>query len=524
VKVGGVVGMKKQTKKRGKNQVSPEKINKQEITEKVKKELPETIKCLLVSTEVVPFAKTGGLADVAGALPKELRALGVDVRVAMPYYHMMQDKFFDHDAHFVTSYNVQVGWRRQGVGVYYDDSIIPTYFLKSDAYFYREGFYGYDDDQERFAFFSIAVLDLLQHIDFVPDIIHCNDWQTGPICLLLKEKYSYDPRYSHIKSIFTIHNIQYQGVFGEEALEMLGIGYEYMTPRRIEFNGGISYMKAGLIYSDMINTVSPTYAEEIKTPGYAYGLDGLLGHALSNKLTGVLNGIDYERYDPLTDPFIYQNYDVHSLEKKKENKRAFQKEYGMEEKDSMMIGIISRLADQKGFDLLKQTIDHLWVVEKIMRLDVQLVLLGTGTQEYENMFKHIAYEYGNRAGIFLSFDEALAQKIYAAADVFLMPSGFEPCGLGQLMAMRYGTVPIVRKTGGLKDTVIHYNEETKEGTGFEFQDYSGYWLYRKIEEACDYYYNKPQDFRRIQENGMNADFSWNASAKAYKKLYENLLV
>lgn len=278
-------------------------------------------------------------------------------------------------------------------------------------------------------------------------------------------------------------------------------------------------MKAGLLYCDQISTVSPTYAEEIKTWEYGCGLNQLLEQKLYNKLCGILNGIDYDIYNPQTDQLIYEQYDAHNLEKRKLNKKAFQKEYGLEQKDCMMIGIVSRITDQKGFDLMKQTIEGIWIMDKIMEMDVQFVLLGTGEMEYEDMFKHFASKYGNRTGIFLSFNEALAQKIYAATDVFLMPSAFEPCGLGQLMAMRYGSVPVVRQTGGLKDTVIHYNEETKVGTGFEFVEYSGYWLYRKIQEAYNFYMNKSDDFRQIQLNGMLTSFSWNYSAKVYEEMY-----
>lgn len=481
------------------------------------------LKCLFVATEVVPYAKTGGLADVAGALPKELRDNGVEVRVAMPYYKSMQDKFSDINNNFLMSYDVHLGWRKQGVGIYYDESIVPTYFFKSDYYFGRDNFYGYQDDYERFAFFSKAVLELIRHIDFVPDIIHCNDWQTGPICLLLKDKYSYDPLYSSIKTVFTIHNMKYQGIFGKEVLDVLELSDAYNTVEKLEFNGGLSYMKAGLLYADKINTVSPTYAEEIKTWQYGCGLDGLLRDELSDKLVGILNGIDYEMYNPMTDKHIYQNYDLNTLELKKENKRRFQEEHGLEQRDCMMVGIISRITDQKGFDLMKHTIEGRWVMDKLMDLDIQFVLLGTGEQEYENMFRHFKYAYGDRSGIFLTFNEALAQKIYASCDVFLMPSEFEPCGLGQLMAMRYGTVPIVRKTGGLKDTVIHYNVDTKEGTGFEFEDYSGYWLYKKIEEAAWYYKDRPEDFRQIQINDMTTPHAWRDSALEYENMYINLI-
>lgn len=481
------------------------------------------LKCLFVSSEVAPFAKTGGLADVIGALPKKLREQGVDARVVMPYYSKMRNQFFDHDSHFLTSYDVYLGWRVQGIGVYYDDTILPTYFLKSDTYFSRPELYGYQDDYERFAFFCKGVLEMLRHIDFMPDIIHCNDWQTGPICLLLKDMYSRDTFFSKIKTVYTIHNMKYQGLFGREALNVLDLNSDYMTPEKIEYHGAVSYMKAGLLYSDKITTVSPTYAEEIKTYEYGCGLDRLLGDKLYYKIQGILNGIDYDLYNPQTDPNIYKNYTWRSVKRKSENKRQFQKEFGLEERDCMLIGVVSRITDQKGFDLMKDTVDNIWVMDKIMQLDVQFVILGTGEKEYEDMFKHFAYKYPKRSSVFLTFNEPLAQKIYASSDVFLMPSLFEPCGLGQLIAMRYGTVPVVRKTGGLKDTVIHYNIETKEGTGFEFEECSGYWMYRKIEEAYTYYNEYPEHFKQMQLNGMKKGFSWDDAAKKYIELYKEMI-
>ena len=481
------------------------------------------LKCLFVSSEVVPYAKTGGLADVIGALPKKLREQGVDARVVMPYYSRMHNQFFEHDDHFLVSYDVYLGWRIQGVGVYYDDTILPTYFLKSDTYFSRPEFYGYQDDYERFAFFCKGVLEMLRYIDFIPDIIHCNDWQTGPLCLILKDMYGRDSFFSKIKTVYTIHNMKYQGLFGREALDVLGLNDDYMTPEKIEYHGAVSYMKAGLLYSDKITTVSPTYAEEIKTYEYGCGLDRLLGEKLYYKIHGILNGLDYDLYNPQTDPNIYRNYTWRSVKRKKENKKCFQAEYGLEERDCMLIGVVSRITDQKGFDLMKETIDNIWVMDKIMELDVQFVILGTGEKEYEDMFKHFAYKYKKRANIFLTFNEPLAQKIYASSDVFLMPSLFEPCGLGQLIAMRYGAVPIVRKTGGLKDTVTHYDKATGEGTGFEFEECSGYWMYKKVEEAYNYYNEYPEDFKKIQLNGMKQDFSWDDAAKNYITLYESMI-
>lgn len=478
------------------------------------------LKVLIVASEVVPFAKTGGLADVIGSLPQELRDQDIDARVVMPYYDCVSSSV-EKDAKWFDSYNVSLGWRNQEATVFLHDGAVPTYFIRNYEYFNRSGLYGYDDDDERYAFFSKAVMDMLPRIDFIPDIIHCNDWQTGPICLLLKDHYKHNPIYADIKSVFTIHNIQYQGVFGRESLEMLEISDGYFHPDAIEHYGAVNYMKAGITYADVITTVSPSYAKEIQTPEYGYGLDGML-RKRSHVVHGIINGIDEAKYDPSTDPHLYANYSAKNLKGKKESKRKFQKDFGLVEEDQMVIAIITRLAVQKGLDLFHHTIDGMWIMDKIMQMDVQLVLLGTGEPEYENMFKHLAYKYPGRVSTNITFNEELSHRIYAASDVFLMPSMFEPCGLGQLMAMKYGSVPVVRKTGGLKDTVIHYNEMEKTGTGFEFEDYSGYWLYRKISEAYHYYKDKPEDFEQIRSNGMNSDFGWAKSASKYIELYNML--
>ncbi|HHX62667.1 MAG TPA: glycogen synthase GlgA [Epulopiscium sp.] len=477
------------------------------------------LKVLFVASEVVPFAKTGGLADVLGSLPQELRGQDIDARVVMPYYQCITS--IEKKAKWMDSYVISLGWRNQEANIFLLDEDVPTYFIRNYEYFNRGELYGYEDDDERFAFFCKAVLEMLPRVDFIPDIIHCNDWQTGPICLFLKDTYRHNPMYNSIKTVFTIHNIQYQGIFGREALEMLEISDGYFHPEAIEHYGAISYMKAGIGYADLITTVSPSYGEEIQTPEYGYGLDGLL-RKRSNAVHGIINGIDEVKYNPSTDPHLYANYSVKDLKGKKENKKQFQKEYGLVQEDKMVIAIITRLAIQKGLDLFHHTIDGVWIMDKMMEMDVQFVLLGTGEPEYENMFKHLAYKYPGRVSINITFNEKLSHRIYAASDVFLMPSMFEPCGLGQLMAMKYGSVPVVRKTGGLKDTVIHYNETEKTGTGFEFEDYSGYWLYNKINEAYRYYNEKPEEFEQIRANGMNSDFGWDKSASKYIALYNTL--
>ncbi|OON95461.1 MAG: starch synthase [Epulopiscium sp. Nele67-Bin005] len=488
----------------------------------------EKLKCLFVSSEVAPYAKTGGLADVVGALPKELIKQGVDVRVAMPYYQGVRGKFEANEP--VANFPMQLDWRDQYVEVFEDKKEVTTYFFKDnfDNYFNREGLYGYDDDFERFAFFCKAVLESFHWLDFYPDVIHCNDWQTGPICLLLKDKYSWRQEYKNIKTLFTIHNMKFQGIFPPYALDTLELTRSYLSPDKLEFNGGASYMKAGLLYADHITTVSPSYVDEIKTPDFGCGLDGLLRNQLYWRLTGILNGIDLEEFNPETDAKIWQNYGAKQINKKVVNKREFQKAYGLNQDDNtMMIAMITRLSDQKGLDLMKQVVEDRWVMDKIMELNVQFVVLGTGEEEYENMFKHFAHEYAGRAVYFPDFNVELSHKIYAASDAFLMPSAFEPCGLGQLIAMRYGSVPIVRKTGGLKDTVSHYNYETREGRGFEFEEYNGYWLYQKVKEASkcfDNNSNQPNGhYTQVQYNCMISHFGWADSATKYLDLYNHIL-
>ena len=469
------------------------------------------LKVLFVASEAVPFAKTGGLADVIGSLPQELKKQGIDARMAMPYYKGVDNCHVQKQGKWIES---------QGVFEFAGDVI--TYFIENDHYFHRDALYGYDDDNERYAFFCRKVLNMIPHIDFIPDIIHCNDWQTGPICLLLKDHYKQDPLYTDIKTVFTIHNIQYQGLFGRRSLDVLGISHSYFNPDSIEFYECVSYMKAGIVYADIITTVSPTYAKEIQTSTYGYGLDGIL-RKRAHVVYGIINGIDEEKYNPATDPSLYVNYSLNDLKGKKENKQKFQEEFGLAQEDKMIVAIITRLAVQKGLDLFHHTVEGVWMMDKLMEQDIQFVLLGTGEPEYEDMFRHLADKYPGRVSTNITFNEALSHKIYAASDVFLMPSLFEPCGLGQLIAMKYGSVPVVRKTGGLRDTVIHYDEGTKMGTGFEFEEYSGYWLYHKINEAYKLYTEKPKEFEQVRVNGMGSQFGWAKSAGEYIQLYQELM-
>jgi starch synthase len=471
------------------------------------------LKILFVSSEAIPFAKTGGLGDVAGALPYALKKLGADVRVAIPKYKCVLQQYLN-DSEIVAEFPVYLEWRKQFAHIYEYDSSVPVYFIGNDNYFDRDGLYGYNDDHERFAFFCKAVLDMLPRIGFKPDIIHCNDWQTGPICLLLKERYHEDLYYRSISTLYTIHNIQYQGIFGRETLDLLGVSDWCFHSEGVEFYGNVSYMKAGLVYSDAINTVSKTYAEEIKTSQYGYGLDGVL-QKRSSVLYGIVNGIDYEAFNPETDKALYIPYSKESLHLKKENKYRLQKDLGLPQRDVPMIGLISRLVDQKGLDLIAEKMHDL------MQEDIQFVVLGTGQHQYEEMFKYMQDTFPEKVSANILFNVDLAQKIYGGSDLFLMPSLFEPCGLGQLISLRYGTIPIVRKTGGLADTIQSFNEETCEGNGFVFNDYNSDAMLWEIIRALNVYYNKDK-WELLVKNAMNSDYSWEDSAKKYMELYKSI--
>ena len=474
----------------------------------------EKLKILIVSSEAAPFVKSGGLGDVVGSLPKALKELGADVRVVIPKFKKIKNEHYI-GVEFLGNYNVKLGWRTQKAGILYKEDPIPVYFVENDFYFGRDDLYGYSDDNERFAFFSKAVLDMLPFVDFIPDVIHCNDWQSGALPMILKETYKKISYFRNIKTLYTIHNLQYQGNFHPSSLEMFDLpGYLYDNGT-VEFYGSMSYMKAGLQYADMISTVSETYAREIQTEEYGYGFDGIM-RALSGKLRGIINGIDYVSNDPETDRRIDINFSVETAYKKKENKKLLQNMLGLEERDVPMICMISRLANQKGFDILADA------MEGIMQKDVQFVLLGTGEKNYEDMFRYYESRWKGRFSSCIMFDDALAQKIYASGDIFLMPSRFEPCGLGQMFSLRYGTVPVVRKTGGLADSVQMFNRETKEGNGFLFETYDAGGILWALNEAVSVYEDKDM-WNRLVENCMNTKLSWADSAEKYIELYEEVL-
>ncbi|KAJ53838.1 starch synthase [Clostridium tetanomorphum] len=477
------------------------------------------MKVLFVASEVDPFMKTGGLADVAYALPKALRKLGIDIRVMMPNYESIPQKYKDRMSK-ISSFSIPVGWRNQYGGLLYlEEDGIPFYFLDNEYYFKRsDGAYGYYDDGERFVYFSRGVVESIKFMgDFKPDIVHCNDWHTAIIPLLIKEQYKGNHIFSNIKTLFTIHNLQYQGIFNKEILvELLGLGDNYFSESSLKYYDKISFMKGGIIYSDIVTTVSKTYSEEIRTQNYGEGLHGLLNE-ISYKLYGIINGIDYDLFNPRYDKDLYFNFDENNIEDKWKNKLELQKSLGLSvDMNIPMIGIVSRLASQKGMDLI------CYVMEEIMKLNVQLVVLGTGENKFEEAFRYYAQIYPQKVSSNIFFSNELAKKIYGSSDMFLMPSQFEPCGIGQLIAMRYGSLPIVRETGGLKDTVNSYNEFSGEGNGFSFTNYNAHDMLYTIKRALNFYYNKGV-WNNLMINSMKIDNSWNKSANEYIQIYDKLL-
>jgi len=482
------------------------------------------LKILFVSSEVVPFAKTGGLADVAGSLPKALSLvggdnMGNDVRVVMPRYQQIEGASYKMD--FPVPFknrNETAIIRESSIEAHYQGERrqVPVYMVDNYHYFFRERMYMFEDEADRFAFFCRAVLEMLPRLEWQPDIIHCNDWQSGPIPLFLKTHYANNQFYNRIATVFTIHNLQYQGNYSRDALAALGLGDEYAHPDRLEFYGSISFMKAGIVYSDVVNTVSRTYAEEIKRPELGERMEGLL-RKRAGDLYGIVNGINYHEFNPRTDPRIYRNFDQHSIVNKRENKFGLQKEIGLPAGEVPVIGLISRLVDQKGLDLIAETIDEL------MAQEIQFVVLGSGERYYEQLFESIRARYPDKMGVYIGFNAILAQRIYAGADMFLMPSRFEPCGLGQLISLRYGTIPIVRFTGGLADTVHDYNPATGSGNGFGFSEYKGQALLDTVSRALQLYREQPEQWLRLVKNAMELDFSWARSGVEYLQLYQEAM-
>ena len=480
-------------------------------------------KILFVASECVPFIKTGGLADVCGALPKEFDKNYWDVRVVIPDYSCIPERYrnnFEYVTHFYMSSGPYVQDKYVGVLKYEQDGV-TYYFIDNQEFF--TGFSPYTSDTkfeiEKYTFFDKAVLSMLPLIDFKPDIIHCHDWQTGFLPVYLKNEFAANPFFWGIKTIITIHNLKFQGIWDREWVQgVSGLTDNLFTPDKLEFKKDANMLKGGLVYADYITTVSDTYANEIQTEYYGEGLNGLLS-ARHFDMQGIVNGIDYNVYDPQTDGRIYCNYNASDFRKKKfNNKTKLQQDLGLAvDKKKYMIGLISRLTDQKGLDL----INH--VIEGIVDDFTQFVVIGTGDPQYENMFRHYAWKYPDRVSANICYSDDLAHKLYAAADAFLMPSRFEPCGLTQLISFRYGTVPIVRETGGLKDTVKPYNEYENSGDGFSFSNYNADEMLAVINYSKHIFFDKKREWNQIVDRGMANDFSWKASKFKYEGLYNYLI-
>ncbi|MFW6294818.1 MAG: glycogen synthase GlgA [Halanaerobium sp.] len=471
------------------------------------------LRILFVASEADPFIKTGGLADVAGSLPQALREEGHDVRLVIPEYRQVPEKYKER-MESVCHFRTNLAWRDRYLGVNkLEEDGVPVYFIDNKYYFDRDSLYENEDKHEQFAFFSQAVLDMLPIIDFQPDVIHANDWQTGPLPVLFADRYRQQSFYKDIKTVFTIHNIRYQGQFGGEAAgDVLGLAPHHWESGNIRHNGLLNYMKSGIMYADKVTTVSESYAQEIQTSYFGEGLDYAL-RMRGDDLSGIINGISYDKFNPETDKNLAVRYSKGEIDKKIANKVHIQQKLGLEVNgDKPLIGFISRLVEQKGIDLVQAVFDE------IMNTGAQFLILGTGFREYEEFLKAKQEEYPDNLSVNIMYDSQLADQIYAGSDMFLMPSRYEPCGLSQLISFRYGTIPIVRETGGLNDTVIAYNEETGEGTGFSFSNYNAHDMLSTIERAVSFY-DKKGIWNKLVSRVMDLDYSWHNSAQKYAELY-----
>lgn len=473
------------------------------------------MKVLFATSECAPFVKTGGLGDVAGSLPQALREKNVDARVVLPLYNCIPQHFKDQ-MRYIDHIYIDMAWRKQYCGVFeldYNNCIY--YFIDNKFYFNGDKPYDYIHlDCEKFIFFSKAVLSILPTVGFRPDVINCNDWQTGPIPVFL-DTFQDNPFFRGIKTVITIHNLKFQGRWDLKGIkDAMGISDYYFTPDKMEYYRDANLLKGGMVYANKISTVSNTYAYEITTPQYGEGLDALL-RARSGDLVGIVNGISYDDWNPSKDAFINKKYNTRTFKSgKAANKAELQREMGLpEDPGKMLIGIVSRLTDQKGFDLIA------YKLEDLCNGGAQIVVLGTGEEQYENLFRHYSWKYPDRFAARITYSNELSHKIYAGCDAFLMPSAFEPCGLSQLISMHYGTVPIVRETGGLKDTVVPYNKFTGEGTGFTFANYNADDMIQCVWRAMDVYYNDKGSWEAIAKHGMEADYSWGVSAEKYIDMY-----
>ena len=476
------------------------------------------MKILFASPEVAPFIKTGGLADVAGSLPQALAKEGHEVKVILPLYEGIGQEWRDQMT-FLKSFSVTLSWRQVYCGIHeLERDGVTFWFVDNEYYFKRWQLYGHFDDCERFAYFSRTVIEAPGQLDWAPDIIHCNDWQTALVPIyLLEDKYRI-PQLANAKSVFTIHNIEYQGRYGAQVLgDIIGLDQSYFNEGMLAYFGDVNLMKGAIMASNFVTTVSPTYAEELQTPFYAKGMDGVINQQ-RDKIQGILNGIDVDLYNPATHPGLAANFTPRALVKGKNAcKAALQKAVGLEENvDVPIIACVSRLVGHKGFSMVTDAI------HEIMAMNVQMVVLGTGDWQYEEAFRQAQEQYPGRFAAQLTYSGPLSNMIYAGADLFLMPSVSEPCGLSQIIAMRFGTVPVVRETGGLRDTVTPYNKETGEGRGFTFSNINASDMVWVLREAVELYGSSKKAWRAIQKAGMTADFSWTNSAKQYLEIYERI--
>ncbi|MFI5322042.1 MAG: glycogen synthase GlgA [Thermodesulfobacteriota bacterium] len=487
------------------------------------------IKVLFIASEMEPLAKTGGLADVIGVLPKKLNDIGCDTRVVLPYYKEVEKNLRKLKLDVKTLSQevlVSIDWLAYR-GKIKETKVegVTVYLLCNEEFFDRDSLYttqngDYPDNDVRFGFFSLGALEIAKALKFKPEIIHCNDWQSAmaPIALKWKKHYNNDPFFQDSKLVFTIHNISYQGIYGKEILDKFGLNQSLFNTEHLEFYRRVNLLKGGIITSDLVTTVSPTYAREIRTREYGYGLDGVLRVIASEgKLVGILNGIDYDDWDPETDKSIFFNYGYSNLEGKFQNKAKLKSILGFNGNGHKpLIGVISRLALQKGVDLVVRSLNS------ILDLNVDLIVLGKGDKRYERLLQNVSDDYRGNFKAIIGYDENKARRIYAGCDMFLMPSRFEPCGLGQLISLRYGTVPIVRGTGGLIDTIVDYSENTESGNGFIFKHFNEHDMIDSIERALTVYKNH-EEWVSLIKDGMRMDYSWKTSSNVYLKHYKRLL-
>ena len=480
---------------------------------------------LFAASEVVPFAKSGGLADVAGALPKALKDLGHDVRVVMPRYYIVDKEKYNLKP-LQGELGVPMGSMGEAWAAVYEgvlpNSDVPIYFIDHEGFFGRKGLYdedgeGYGDNDNRFIFFSKAVMQLAKKLHFRPDVIHVNDWHTAAIPILLNTTYANDPDFENTGTLLSIHNLQHQGKFYKGAMDVLGVGWEHFNMNELEEYDGVNLLKGGIVHADAMNAVSKKYAQEIRTPAFGWGLEGTINNHV-DKLYGILNGVDYDEWSPAIDTLIPQTFDADDLEGKAVCKKALQKTFNLPvNPDIPLIGLVGRLADQKGITLLSAAI---W---NLMEMDIQIVLLGTGEKWAEHFFSDVASKYPHKFACYIGYKNDLSHQIEAGSDMFLMPSLFEPCGLNQIYSLRYGTLPIVRATGGLDDTIENYDSVTQSGTGFKFHDATPEALTGTVKWAVDVWYNEKEGFEKVRKNAMKQRFDWAEAAQGYADLYRHII-